>query len=58
MKFVDHDSEMVVFQAPLGRPTHGGELRTPNPKTFRFWAVEVLEPDQHGLSRCEILDLD
>jgi hypothetical protein len=58
MKFVDHRNEMVAFQAPLGQAhPRRRELRTPNPKTFRIWSVEILEHDQHGLSRCETLDL-
>ena len=56
MKFVDHRSEMVAFQAPLGRPTQGGvnsgrQIR----KLFEFGPVEILEDDQHELSRCMTL---
>jgi len=58
MKFVDHRSEMVAFQAPLGRSTQGGvnsgrQIR----KLFGFGPVEILEHDQNGLSRCVTLDL-
>jgi hypothetical protein len=58
MKFVDHRSEMVAFQAPLGRPTQGRvssgrQIR----KLFGFGPVQILEHDQHGLSRCVTLDL-
>ena len=57
MKFVDHRGEMVAFQAPLRRPTHSGVTSGAKSENFSVWSVEILEHDQHGLSRCETLDL-